>query len=146
LEYIGRDNAPHEPIVIHRTVLGSMERFIGGLIEHYGGAFPLWLAPVQMTVVTISDKSSEYAQRVRQFLRAAGFRAEVDVSSDKIGPKKHRARAQKIPYILVVGEQEAKEETVNVNDRDGRSLGNFALEQFMAGCAEEIAKRSLKSD
>jgi threonyl-tRNA synthetase len=138
LTYVGHDNQPHRPIMIHRAPFGSMERFIGILIEHYAGAFPLWLAPVQVAVVTVSDKSRDYARRVHQRLLEYGLRAELDVSSDKVGPKKHRYRAMKVPYILVVGEQEAREDTVNVNDRSGRTLGSYPLDRFLEGCRIEI--------
>ncbi len=138
ITYVGPDNALHETAIIHRTVLGSMERFIGGLIEHYAGAFPLWLAPIQVAVVTVSARSEAYARRVHKQLTEAGLRVELDVSSDKIGPKKHRARHQRIPYILVVGEREAADETVNVNDRDGHVLGNMPVPELVARCRGEI--------
>jgi len=144
LTYIGRDNRPHRPIMIHRAPFGSLERFVGILIEHFAGAFPLWLAPIQAAVVTISDKSEAYAREVHDALVRAALRVELDVSSDKIGPKKHRCRVLKIPYIVVIGEQEAAERTVNVNDREGRSLGNFPLEKFIDGCLLEIATRGKK--
>jgi threonyl-tRNA synthetase len=145
LTYAGADNAPHTPIMIHRAPFGSLERFIGILIEHFAGAFPLWLAPVQVAVASVSEKSEAYARQVLERLKAAGVRAEVDLTSEKIGPKKHRLRAQKIPYIIVVGEQEAARGEVNVNDRDGRMLGNFALESFIEHCRTEIASRSRES-
>jgi threonyl-tRNA synthetase len=141
LTYVGRDNQPHRPIMIHRAPFGSMERFIGILTEHYAGAFPTWLAPTQVAVVTVSDKSNAYARKVYEGALAHGIRVELDSSSDKIGPKKHRYRALKVPYILVVGEQEAADGTVNVNDRDGRTLGNYPLEQFLEGCQIEIATK-----
>ncbi|UCG17547.1 MAG: threonine--tRNA ligase [Phycisphaerales bacterium] len=145
LTYIGRDNRPHRPIMIHRAPFGSIERFVAILTEHFAGAFPLWLAPIQVAVVTVSEKSAAYARQV--YDRAAGeggLRVELDVSSDKIGPKKHRYRALKVPYILVIGEQEAAEGTVNVNDRQGRTLGNFPLEKFLEGCQIEIATKGKK--
>jgi threonyl-tRNA synthetase len=145
LTYAGSDNAPHRPVMIHRAPFGSLERFIGILIEHFAGAFPLWLAPVQVAVATVSEKSEGYGRQVHAALSAAGLRAELDTTSEKIGPKKHRLRAQKIPYILVVGEQEAARGEVNVNDRDGRMLGNFALEAFSEQCRVEIASRSRES-
>lgn len=143
LTYAGPDNRPHRPIMIHRAPFGAMERFIAILIEHFAGAFPLWLAPVQMLVASISEKSNDYATAVCDQLKEAGFRATIDVSSDKIGPKKHRARTLKIPYILVVGEQEFASSTVNVNDRQGKTLGNFPLERFIAGCRSEVENREL---
>ena len=144
LTYIGADNQPHQPVMIHRAPFGSMERFVGILIEHFAGAFPLWLAPVQIAVMTISEKSAQYGRDVYQVLHQAGLRVILDDSSDKIGPKKHRARRQRIPYILVVGEQEAAEKTVNVNDRDGRMLGTFPIDNFVAGCYDEIQTKGQK--
>jgi threonyl-tRNA synthetase len=143
LSYIGSDNAAHRPIMIHRAPFGSMERFCGILIEHFAGAFPLWLAPVQVVVVSVSEKSADYANAVRDRVAAEGIRVEVDNTAEKIGPKKHAARKQKVPYILVVGEQEAAAGTVNVNDRSGRALGTQPLDAFVARCREEIATRAI---
>ncbi|MBN1489689.1 MAG: threonine--tRNA ligase [Phycisphaerae bacterium] len=145
LEYVGSDNAPHRPVMIHRAPFGSFERFVAILIEHFAGAFPLWLAPVQVAVLSISEKSAEYAQQVHGQLCDAGLRSELDVSAEKIGPKKHAARQQKVPYIVVVGEQEAQAGTVNVNDRDGKTLGTFALAEFIGRCQEEVRTRTLSS-
>ncbi|MFO0974265.1 MAG: threonine--tRNA ligase [Phycisphaerae bacterium] len=131
LEYTGPDNRPHRPIMIHRAPFGSMERFIGILIEHFEGAFPVWLAPVQAIVASISERSAEYARAVRDRLSAGGVRVELDDSPEKIGPKKHRARHLKVPYIAVVGEKEAASESVNVNDRDGNNLGDMPLAAFV---------------
>ncbi len=141
LTYTGRDNRPHRPIMIHRAPFGSLERFVGILIEHFAGAFPTWLAPVQVAIVTVSEKSVEYAKQVYTQAVEAGLRVETDFSSDTVGPKKHRYRALKVPYILVIGEQEAKEGEVNVNDRKGRTLGNFPVDQFLHGCRLEIATK-----
>ena len=138
LTYTGRDNRPHRPVMIHRAPFGSMERFVGILIEHFAGAFPLWLAPVQVAVATVSDKSEQYARQVCLKCAESGLRLEIDVSSDKIGPKKHRLRGMKIPYILVVGTQEAAEGTVNVNDREGNTLGTYPLAKFLEWCRLEI--------
>ena len=138
LTYIGSDNAPHRPIMIHRAPFGSLERFVGILIEHFAGAFPMWLSPVQVAVVTVSEKSQAYARVVYDRLKAADLRAELDLADDKIGPKKHRHRAAKVNYILVVGEQEAADSTVNVNDRDGKTIGNMAIDAFVNACREEI--------
>lgn len=143
LTYTGADNHAHRPVMIHRAPFGSMERFVAILIEHFAGAFPLWLSPVQVAVATVSEKSDAYARRVVGALREAGLRAEADLTSEKIGPKKHRLRQAKVNYILVVGEQEAACGQVNVNDRDGRSLGNQTLEAFIARCRKEIDDRSL---
>ena len=144
-KYVGEDNTPHAPVMLHRAICGSLERFLGVLIEHYGGAFPLWLAPIQVIVATVSEKSVAYARDVHSWLVEHGIRATLDASSDRIGPKKQRARDQKIPYILVVGEQEAAEKSVNVNDRDGVTLGTYAFEKFVEGCVHEIASRGRKA-
>jgi threonyl-tRNA synthetase len=138
LHYVGRDNREHRPVMLHRAPLGSLERFVGILIEHFAGAFPLWLAPVQVATASISERSEAYAQQVHERMLEAGLRAQLDTSSDKIGPKKHRLRAMKIPYIIVVGENEAADGTVNVNDRDGANLGTFPLDTFVEGCILEI--------
>ncbi len=137
LQYVGSDNQTHVPIMIHRAPFGSMERFVAILIEHFEGAFPTWLAPVQVVVASISEKSSAYAQEVFGLLKAAGLRTELDDSAEKIGPKKHRARQMKVPYIAVVGEQEAAARAVNVNDREGRQIGNLPLERFVTQLREE---------
>jgi len=141
LNYIGSDNAPHAPIMIHRAPFGSMERFVGILIEHFAGAFPLWLSPIQVGIASVSEKSETYARTVYHALNDAGLRTELDLTSEKIGPKKHRFRAAKANYILVVGEKEASDNTVNVNDRDGRALGNMNLERFIEACDLEIESK-----
>jgi len=143
LTYIGADNQPHRPIMIHRTPFGSMERFVGILIEHFAGAFPLWLSPVQVGVASVSEKSAAYGQEVLAALRQAGLRAEGDFSNEKIGPKKHRFRSAQVNYILVVGEREAAERSVNVNDRSGRTSGNQELGPFITRCQEEIRQKRL---
>ncbi len=142
-KYVGEDNQPHTPVMLHRAICGSLERFVGILIEHYAGAFPLWLAPVQAVVVSVSEKSAEYASGVKDRLVAAGLRAEVDNTAEKIGPKKHAARRQQIPYILVVGEQESAAGTVNINDRSGRNLGTESLDAFVARCRQEIETKAI---
>ncbi len=141
LTYIGSDNTPRVPVMIHRTPFGSMERFVGILIEHFAGSFPLWLSPVQAGVVTVSEKSEAYGRAVYEALKGAGLRAELDVTSEKIGPKKHRFRSSKVNYILVVGEKEAADKTVNVNDREGRTIGNMTLERFIDACRAEIENK-----
>ena len=109
LEYIGDDNKPHQPIMIHRALFGSMERFFGVLIEHYGGAFPLWLAPVQVAVLPITDRINEYAEKVVRELRAAGLRVESNLRSEKIGAKIRDAQLQKVPFMLVLGDREMEQ-------------------------------------
>ncbi len=141
LTYIGPDNAPHQPVMVHRAPFGSMERFVGILIEHFAGAFPLWLSPVQIGVASVSEKSAVYAHEVSEKLKTAGLRVELDDDDEKIGPKKHRLRTAKINYILVVGEQEAAAGAVNVNDRDGNAIGNMSVDGFLAECRQEIESK-----
>jgi len=141
LVYIGSDNAPHQPVMVHRAPFGSMERFVGILIEHFAGAFPLWLSPVQAGVASVSEKSAPYARKVFDVLKQSGLRAELDIGDEKIGPKKHRFRAEKVNYILVVGEQEAAAGAVNVNDRDGNAIGNMTVDGFVAAAREEVQSK-----
>lgn len=130
-EYIGKDGKMHRPIMIHRVVLGSVERFIGILIEHFAGKFPLWLSPVQVKVLAISDKYVDYAKSVSNELKALGLRCEVDARDEKIGYKIRDARTERVPYILVVGEKEAATESVSVRKRDEGDLGNMPLDNFV---------------
>lgn len=143
LRYVGQDNHEHRPVMVHRAPLGSLERFIGILIEHFAGAFPLWLAPVQAVVCSVSDKSREYARSVARALQAGHLRVELDDSDDRIGAKIRRATLLRIPYIIVVGEQEAADGRLNVRTRDGQQLGACTLAEFLAACAVEIAERRL---
>ncbi|GAG10853.1 unnamed protein product, partial [marine sediment metagenome] len=123
LKYVGDDNREHRPIMVHRTLFGSLERFLGILIEHFAGAFPLWLAPVQATICTVSEKSAAYARETYRLCAEVALRTELDDSSERIGAKIRRATLMKVPYILVVGEQEAANQTINVRTREGRQLG-----------------------
>ncbi|HKY20751.1 MAG TPA: threonine--tRNA ligase [Vicinamibacterales bacterium] len=145
LKYIGADNAEHRPVVIHRAIFGSFERFIAMLIEHYAGAFPLWLAPVQVTVLPIADRHVSYAQSVRQKLADAGFRAQVDERQEKIGYKIREAQLQKVPYMLVVGDREAADGAVAVRSRTGGDLGSQPLDAFVASARQEAETRSSQS-
>jgi threonyl-tRNA synthetase len=142
LKYIGADNAEHRPVVIHRAIFGSFERFIAILIEHYTGAFPLWLAPVQAIVLPISDRHLEYAGRVRDRLAAAGLRVELDERQEKIGYKIREAQLQKVPYMLVTGDREAAEGTVSVRSRSAGDLGARTVEAFVAAAKEEIVTKA----
>jgi threonyl-tRNA synthetase len=142
LKYTGADNAEHRPVVIHRAIFGSFERFIAILIEHYAGAFPIWLAPVQVSVLPIADRHVSYAQTVRECLAAAGFRAQVDERQEKIGYKIREAQLQKIPYMLVVGDREAAEHAVAVRSRLGGDLGSQPLDAFIASARTEVDTRS----
>src|SRR3954469_5348442 len=141
LKYVGADNAEHRPVVIHRAIFGSFERFIPILIEHYAGAFPLWLAPVQAMVVPIADRHAPYAAKVRDRLAAAGLRAELDDRQEKIGYKIREAQLQKIPYMLVTGDREAAEGTVSVRSRTGGDLGARSVEEFVGQALAEIAAK-----
>jgi len=130
-EYTGKDGEKHRPIMIHRVVFGSVERFIGILIEHYAGKFPLWLSPVQVKLVTVSEKSAAYAQTVKEALQKEGVRCEVDDRDEKVGYKIRNARMEKVPYVLVVGEKEAGSRTVSVWKRDAGDMGSLSVDQFM---------------
>jgi threonyl-tRNA synthetase len=143
LKYVGADNTEHRPVVIHRAIYGSFERFIALLIEHFAGAWPLWLAPVQAVVLPISDRHLEYGRRVTATLRAAGLRAELDERQEKIGYKIREAQLQKVPYMLVTGDREAAEHTVSVRSRATGDLGARALDQFVADALEEIRSKDL---
>lgn len=138
LEYIGEDNSPHRPVMIHRTVLGSMERFVAGLVEHYAGAFPVWLAPVQVRVIPIADRHVDYARKVASELADAKVRVEVDDRSEKIGYKIREAQVEKVPYMLVAGDREAERGTVSVRSRGQGDLGPMSLTDFRARVLREI--------
>ena len=140
-EYIGADGEKHRPIMIHRVAFGSIERFIGILIEHFAGAFPTWLSPVQVKVLPISDKYMEYGEKVKAALEAANIRAEIDTRAEKIGYKIREARLQKIPYMLVVGAKEEEENTVSVRSRFAGDEGAKSLDDFIAAITEEIKNR-----
>jgi threonyl-tRNA synthetase len=142
LTYIGDDNEEHRPVMVHRAPFGSLERFVSILIEHYAGAFPLWLAPVQAMVCTVSEKSEAYGLEIYRIGRDAGLRIAFDRSSERIGAKIRAASMQKIPYIIVIGEQELANGSINVRTRDGKQLGSCSLPEFLAACAVEIANRS----
>jgi threonyl-tRNA synthetase len=132
VNYIDTDGMEHSVVMIHRTVLGSMERFLGCLIEHYAGAFPLWLAPVQAVLIPIADRHLEYALQVERELKASGVRAEVDARSERMNLKIRQAQLQKIPYMLIVGDKEVEAAAVSVRLRDGEDLGGQSLEAFKA--------------
>ncbi len=141
LKYIGADNAEHCPVLIHRAIFGSFERFIALLIEHYAGAFPLWLAPVQATLLPIADRHLDYATSVQSRLRAAGLRVELDDRQEKIGYKIREAQLQKIPYMLVAGDREAAEGTVSVRSRAGGDQGSRMIEEFITAALLEIREK-----
>jgi threonyl-tRNA synthetase len=143
LKYIGADNAEHRPVVIHRAIFGSFERFIAILIEHYTGAFPLWLAPIQAVVLPIADRHLPYAAAVRDQLRGAGLRADLDERQEKIGYKIREAQLQKVPYMLVIGDREQQEGTVSVRTRTGGDQGASPVDAFIASARDEIARKAI---
>ena len=144
LEYVGEDGEKHRPIMIHRALLGSIERFLGVITEHFAGAFPAWLSPVQVKVLPVTDRAAEYAGEAARKLDAQGFRAEVDGRSEKIGKKIREATLEKIPYMLVVGDRDMEAGTVSVRRRSGEDLGAMSLEQFAALLSDEVEKKTIK--
>ena len=142
IEYTGSDGEKHRPIMIHRVIFGSIERFIGILTEHYAGRFPVWLAPVQVRVLSVSEKSFDYASKVAAKLKESGIRMELDNSDNKIGYKIREAQLQKVPYMLVLGEKESDDGTiVTVRTREGQDLGSMPLDDFIAKVCRETADR-----
>jgi threonyl-tRNA synthetase len=138
LEYIDTDGSKKQPVVIHRAILGSTERFLAILIEHYGGAFPAWLAPVQVKILAVSEKQQDYAEKVLKKLQESGIRAELAPSNETLGKRIREAQLEKIPYILVVGADEEAEKTVSARQRDKGDLGKMMVEKFI----EEIKNQS----
>jgi threonyl-tRNA synthetase len=143
LKYIGADNAEHRPVVIHRAIFGSLERFIGILVEHFAGAFPLWLAPVQVAVLPIADRHASYAREVLAGLEAAGLKAVLDDRQEKVNYKIREAQLQKVPYMLVVGDREAAERAVAVRSRSRGDLGPTPLDRFITEALAEVAEKRL---
>jgi threonyl-tRNA synthetase len=141
LEYIDADGQPKRPVAIHRAIYGSYERFIGILTEHYAGAFPTWLAPVQARVIPISEKFGEYARTVHERLRAARIRAELDDRNEKLGYRIRDAQLRKVPYMLVCGAREAENGTVSLRHRTGDDVGAVAVERLVADLVREITAR-----
>jgi threonyl-tRNA synthetase len=142
LEYVGEDGQPHRPVMIHRAVTGSTERFMAMLIEHYAGAFPVWLAPVQAMIIPIADRHQEYAYRVLEALKSVGVRAEVDTRSERMNAKVRDAQLQKIPYMLVVGDKEAEANAVAVRLRTNENLGATPLAAFIERITHIIQTKS----
>ncbi|MCI8690991.1 MAG: threonine--tRNA ligase [Oscillibacter sp.] len=143
LEYVGEDGAKHRPVMIHRVVLGSIERFIGVITEHFAGAFPAWLAPVQVKILPVTDRATQYAQDVAAKLDAMGFRAEVDGRNEKIGKKIREATLEKLPYMLVVGDRDMEAQTVSPRTRAGEDLGAMSLEAFAERLGGEVRERTI---
>jgi threonyl-tRNA synthetase len=144
LEYVGADNHPHRPVMIHRAPLGSMERFMGVLIEHFAGAFPLWLAPEQARVLTVSDKSEFYGRRIESELRTAGLRVAGDYRGQKLGAKIREAQLELIPYMVIVGEKDAEAATVSLRDRIDGDLGAMTPGEAISRLQAEVAAKTVR--
>ena len=142
LEYVGADGEKHCPVMIHRVVFGSIERFLGVITEHFAGAFPTWLAPVQVRIMTITDRVNDYAKSVEKRLEAAGIRCELDIRNEKIGKKIAEARTQKLPYLLVIGDKEAESDQVAVRSRQGDE-GAVAFEEFLKRIVAEVEEKKM---
>ena len=139
--YIGEDGARHRPVMLHRAILGSIERFVGILIEEHEGKFPLWLAPVQAVIMNITDKQAGFAQKVQQMLAEQGFKVELDLRNEKIGFKIREHTIRKVPYLLVVGDKEVESQTVAVRARRGEDLGSMDLDAFTTQLTNDVARR-----
>ncbi|MBQ7516553.1 MAG: threonine--tRNA ligase, partial [Schwartzia sp.] len=144
IHYVGEDGQRHRPVMIHRVVYGSIERFIGILTENYAGAFPVWLAPVQVKLLPITDKYNDYAFEINRRLFDLGLRSEVDDRNEKVGYKIREAQVKKIPYALVVGEQEAQSHTVNVRKYGEKDSRSMTVDEFIALVQEKIATKAEK--
>ena len=143
LEYTGEDGAKHRPIMIHRAIFGSIERFIGILIEHYAGKFPVWLAPIQVKVLSITDRTKDYGESVCAMLKERGVRAELDTRNEKIGYKIREAKLEKVPYVIVVGDKEAEDGTVNVNKRGAEEKTIMSKEAFAELVVKEDKEKTV---
>jgi threonyl-tRNA synthetase len=143
LHYVGEDGLQHRPYMIHRALLGSMERFFAVLIEHYAGAFPAWLHPVQVSVIPITDRNNEYAHEVADRLKAAGLRVQVHDGSDRMQAKVRDAQLMKVPYMLVLGDQEQEQGQVNLRLRTGDRRGNMSLDEFLVMAQDVIGTKAL---
>ena len=144
INYTGRDGMEHRVVMVHRTVLGSMERFVGGLIEHYAGSFPTWLAPVQVRVLPITDNEMDYAREVDGMMRTAGLRAELDARNESVGYKIREGTKEKVPYLLIIGKREAADGTVSVRKRGKGDLGPCGIEEFINNVTNEISQRRIE--
>ncbi len=142
LTFVGQDGQEHRPVMVHRTVLGSMERFVGGLVEQYAGAFPVWLSPVQVQIIPIADRHNEYAHQVLERLKQAGLRAELDDSSERMNAKVRKAQLQKIPYMLIMGDREMEAGTVAVRLRTEEDLGPKPLDEFIAMAQDAVQAKA----
>jgi threonyl-tRNA synthetase len=140
-EYVAEDGSKHTPVMLHRAILGSLERFIGILIEHHAGAFPVWLAPVQAVILNITDKQQGFCEKTEEFLKKQGLRVNSDLRNEKIGFKIREHTLQRVPYLLVVGDREVENESVAVRTRSGEDLGTMPIKEFAQRLIEENARR-----
>ena len=143
MTYVGSDGQQHTPYMIHRALLGSLERFIGVLIEHYGGAFPLWLSPVQVSILPISEKFVSYAQEIQEKLKSAGVRTHINSSDESLGKKIRQAEEEKTPYMLILGQKELDQKAVSVRQRGEKDLGQMTFSAFADKIQAEINQKLL---
>ena len=139
LTYHGEDGQEHTPVVLHRAVTGSTERFLGVLIEQYAGAFPLWLAPVQVVLIPITDRNLEYCQKIHTILQDNGLRTNIDAGNERMNSKIRKAQVHKVPYMLIIGDKEEQNQAVSVRSRSGENIGQITLKEFVALTSEKIA-------
>ena len=144
LEYTGEDGQKHRPVMIHRVVLGSIERFIGVITEHFAGAFPTWLSPVQVKILPVTDRANDYAAKLSAQLDAQGYRVEVDARNEKIGKKIREAQLEKVPYMLIVGDRDIENGTVSPRHRAEGDLGAMSIDAFTAILKEDVEKKLRK--
>ena len=142
--YRGSDGKDHRPIMIHRALMGSLERFFGILIEHYAGAFPLWLAPVQIGILTIAERHSDYALKTADTLKLNGVRIEANLENEKIGYKIREATIRKVPYLVIIGDKESAENKLTVRKRNGENMGPFTIDELIEIIKTELGKQALK--
>jgi threonyl-tRNA synthetase len=140
--YIGEDSSRQVPVMLHRAILGSLERFIGILIEHHAGTFPLWLAPVQAAVLTIADRHADYARRVLQELERKGLRAKIDLRNEKIGFKIREHSMQRVPYLVIIGDKESEQQMLTIRTQKGEDLGSHSIGEFVERMKNEIESRT----
>ena len=141
MQYIGSDGKKHHPVMIHRTLLGSMERFFGILIEHFEGKFPLWLAPTQLMILTIGESQNDYAEKICEKLKNIGFRVKIDLRNEKIGSKIRDHTLKRVPYFIILGNKEVELDQISVRTQKGDDLGAMALDQFVKKLAKETTSK-----
>jgi threonyl-tRNA synthetase len=143
LEYTAADGTKKRPVMLHRAIVGSPERFLMIMLEHFGGAFPAWISPVQVKIIPITDKQADYAQKIKETLREKDIRVEVDDKAETMQNKIRNATAEKVPYMVIVGGREEENNTISVRQRDGQDLGNMSLDTFINQLQDQITKKAL---